>query len=300
MKEKNRKPIKNRRAGYFRLMDGLLLLLILLCGIFAGRAAWENHRQKLQDEEIRRLAQQQEEQRRREWEQESREAEQAEEESRRAGAQAYVSPIDFEALRAVNPDTVAWLRIPGTDIDYPVVQTGDNEKYLNTDFEGNRSSAGAIFVDCDSDDDLLGLHTLLYGHHMKNGSMFAQLEKFKDETFFEKNREILLYLPDRELHLRTIAAVYGDADGEKRRTAFDSQEMFDQYIDNMTKGCGFRELPPKGSRGLYSFVTCSYEFNDARTIVYAVREEELAGAGAGKPGTQGKVPADLEKNPGKY
>ena len=262
-----------------RRIDLLLFLFILLCGAFAGRTVWENQQQKLRDAQIRRLAEQQAGERQKEWERESLAAKAAEAESREARTKPYESPIDFEALRAVNPDTAAWLRIPGTEIDYPVVQTGDNEKYLNTDFEGNHSSAGAIFVDCDSDGDLLGLHTLFYGHHMKNGTMFAQLEKFKDESFFEEHREIILYLPDQELHLRTIAAVYGGDGGEKRRTAFDSQEMFDQYIDNMTKACSFRELPPAGSRGLYSFVTCSYEFSNARTIVYAVREEELDHAG---------------------
>lgn len=284
MEVKDREPTKKRRGKSSRLLDGLLILFILLCGIFAGRAVWENRQQKLQEAEIRRLAQQREEERLRE--QESREAVRSESErTQETQPEIYESPIDFEALRTVNPDTVAWVRIPGTDIDYPVVQADNNETYLKTDFEGNHSSAGAIFADCDSDGDMLGLHTLLYGHHMKNGSMFAQLEQFKDASFFGEHREIILYLPDQELRLRTIAAVYGDADGEKRRTAFDSQEMFDQYIDNMTKSCSFRELPGGGCKGLYSFVTCSYEFDNARTIVYAVREEELS---------------KFDKNTGKY
>ena len=87
---------------------------------------------------------------------------------------------------------------------------------------------------------------------------------------------MILYLPEQELHLKTIAALYGDAGGEKRRTAFSGQENFNRYVDEMTKNCSFRELPEGDVEGLYSFVTCSYEFENARTILYAVRENEDA------------------------
>ena len=148
---------------------------------------------------------------------------------------------------------------------------GDNGSEISYHFR-MKSAAGTIFLDCDSSSDLMGLHSILYGHHMKNQTMFAQIVKFKDESFFRENREVILYLPESELHLRTIAAVYGDADGEKRRTEFSSRERFNRYVDEMTKNCSFRELPVGGVEGLYSFVTCSYEFNDARTILYAVRK----------------------------
>lgn len=185
----------------------------------------------------------------------------------------YESPIDFAALREVNPEIVAWLTIPGTVIDYPVVQTDNNETYLKMNFEGSPDSAGAIYLDCDSEADLHGRHSIFYGHHMKNGSMFAEIVKFKEKDFFEENREIILYLPEKELHLKTIAALYGDASGEKRRTQFQDDAHFQQYMDQMTRNCSFRELPAS-TKHLYSFVTCSYEFKNARTILYAVPEDE--------------------------
>lgn len=185
----------------------------------------------------------------------------------------YQSPIDFEALRKINPDIVGWLKIPGTRIDYPVVQTDNNETYLKKTFEGGQSAEGTIYLDSDSDGDLMGYHSILYGHHMKNKSMFTDIVKFKEKDFFEANREIILYTPEREIRLKTIAALYGNADGEKRRTKFKSQETFEAYIDNMTKDCSFRELPSEKTERLYSFVTCSYEFENARTILYAVPEE---------------------------
>lgn len=185
-------------------------------------------------------------------------------------AEPYEPPIDFTALSQINPETIAWLTIPGTSIDYPIVQTDNNDTYLTTGFDGNTSASGAIYLDCDSDRTLTGMHSIFYGHHMRDGSMFADLIEFKEESFFKDHREIILYTPERELHLRTVAALYGNADGEKRRTRFPSEKGFQQYIDDMTKNCAFRELPEDSPKRLYSFVTCSYEFPDARTIVYAV------------------------------
>lgn len=186
----------------------------------------------------------------------------------------YVSPIDFETLKEINSDVVAWVEIPGTNVNYPVVWTTDNETYLDTDFEGNKSVSGTVFLDCDSQPDLLGRHNILYGHHMRDGSMFKDIVKFKEEDFFKEHRDVFIYTPDRTIHLRTIAALYGDADGTKRQTKFESQETFDEYVNEMTKACEFREDPGKGVERLYSFVTCSYEFNNARTILYAVDAEE--------------------------
>lgn len=179
----------------------------------------------------------------------------------------------FEALRQQNKDTVAWIKIPNTDIDYPVVQADDNEKYLKTNFEGEESAAGAIYLDYACDRSLEGKHLIFYGHHMKNGSMFAQITDFKNESFFQEHREIILYLPTETISLKTIAAVSCGSEGERRKTEFHSQEDFERYVDDMTASCYFRELPEKRIEQLYSFVTCSYEFENARTILYAVRAD---------------------------
>ena len=97
----------------------------------------------------------------------------------------YVSPIQFDELRKINPDIVGWLKVEGTEIDYPIVQTGNNETYLNTDFEGKKSVAGAIYLDYESEPDFSGRHNIIYGHNMKNGSMFKDIVKYKDEEIFQ-------------------------------------------------------------------------------------------------------------------
>jgi sortase B len=187
----------------------------------------------------------------------------------------YVSPIQFDALKAINPDIVGWLKIEGTSIDYPIVQTDDNETYLEIDFEGKKNASGAIFLDYESEPDFSGKHNIIYGHHMKNGSMFKDIIKYKEESFFKEHQTITIYTPEREFHLRPVTVLYTDADGERRRTKFDTEEDFHGYVENMTKNGLFYQKPDSPIGTLWSFVTCSYELADARTILYACEVSQV-------------------------
>ena len=181
----------------------------------------------------------------------------------------YVSPISFDELRKINPDIVGWIRIADTSIDYPIVRTDNNDTYLDTDFEGKKNPSGAIFLDCDSEPDFSGRHNIIYGHHMKNGSMFKDIIKYKDESFYRAHQDIVIYTPQREFHLRPVTVLYTDASGIRRKTKFETDESFQSYVDEMTKSGMFYQAPQEPVETLWSFVTCSYEFDDARTILYA-------------------------------
>ncbi len=195
----------------------------------------------------------------------------------------YKSPIDFEYLWSINPEVVGFVKIPGVndylEKGYPILWSGDNEYYLHNDIDGKYSAYGAIYLDGDNKPDFSSLHNLTYGHHMKNGSMYRDIVKFKDEAFFNEHRDVYVYTPDREYHLRTFACLYADPDGERRRSKFDTKEDFDTYCDLMTEGCSFRDMPAGGIKQLWSFVTCSYETNsygsnDSRTILYCYEVDE--------------------------
>lgn len=186
----------------------------------------------------------------------------------------YQSPIDFAMLESMNSDTVGWIQVPDTPIDYPIVQGEDNDKYLHTDFEGKESVGGAIFLDFESDPDLKGRNNILYGHHMKNGSMFKALVNYKDQEYFESHPYFTIYTPEEEIRLRVIAAYYGDADPQARRTRFSTEEDFDEFVDKMTSKCPFRIELEGEIDSLYSLITCSYEFDDARTFVFAAPADE--------------------------
>ena len=185
--------------------------------------------------------------------------------------------IDFAALKAKNPDVVAWFYVPGTSVNYPILyREADNEYYLRRDIDGKEGSYDGVFLDGDDAPDFSKLQNLMYGHHMKNGTMFTPLVNFKKKNFFEEHQRLYLYTPDHTYILKPLASLYTDAGEDKRRIEFSDRREFNAYVDQMTRACEFRNLPEEGIDKLFSFVTCSYEFSDARTILYCY-EVDAAG-----------------------
>lgn len=188
---------------------------------------------------------------------------------------AYVSPIDFEALREINPDTVGWIKIPDTNVDYPIVwKEGDNDTYLHTDFEGNSSQAGAIYLDMDSTPDFSGRNNILYGHHMKNGTMFKDVVKYKDKEYFEAHPYFEIYTPERTIHLKAVSAYYDKAQPIVRKTRFKTRESYNAFVQEMLAPCSYAQIPDVDIDSLFILVTCSYEVDDARTFLFAVEVDE--------------------------
>lgn len=108
--------------------------------------------------------------------------------------------IDFDGLREVNGDIVAWIQIPGIGVDYPVVQGKDNEHYLYYTFDGKANKAGSIFLDYRNRADFTDSKVILYGHNMKDGSMFSNLKKFENVDFRKEHKNVYLYLPEKTLY----------------------------------------------------------------------------------------------------
>ena len=137
--------------------------------------------------------------------------------------------IDFEGLRKINEDLVAWIQIPGIGLDYPVVQGEDNEYYLYHTFQKENNKAGSIFLDYRNHDDFTDRRVILYGHNMKDGSMFHVLRNYQDIDFFQEHTDMEVYLPDgRTLNYQITACEQVPADSEiyqiERGYAEDSKE----------------------------------------------------------------------------
>lgn len=116
-------------------------------------------------------------------------------------------PVDFEELHKVNPEIYAWVYIPGTDISYPVLQhDGENSFYTRRSEEGVYYSGGCIYSENYNRKDFTDKMTVLYGHNLRSGRMFAHLNDFADVKVFDENRYIYIYTPEKEYIYEIFAA----------------------------------------------------------------------------------------------
>ncbi len=123
------------------------------------------------------------------------------------------NPIDFAALKAVNPDVFGYIEVDGTAVDYPLTTPSEGMKddfYLDHDWQKKSKSAGSIFMQPINKADFSDPCTILYGHNMLNGSMFGTLKRFRNADFFKQNREIHIYQPGRILTYEIFSAYIFD------------------------------------------------------------------------------------------
>lgn len=143
-------------------------------------------------------------------------------------------PIDFQGLQEKYPDVFAWIRIPGTGIDYPIVQReGDNSYYLNHTLEGKKKPEGAIFTEDYNRKDFTDPNTVIYGHNMKNGSMFRGLHDYRDRKFFRDHQELVIYLPDQILHYQIFAAYVYDNRHLLQSFSFENKDVYESYLQSI-------------------------------------------------------------------
>ena len=180
--------------------------------------------------------------------------------------------VDFDRLLDMNPDCMGWIEIPGTGISYPVVQGEDNDQYLRRDFAGNKSVGGVIFLDYRSSGDFSGTNTVIYGHNMRDGSMFGSLAQYLDPDFAKLHPEIRIYTP-QGLRSYTVFAAYTATTGWD---CFTFQFQTDLERENWIQSQCAHALYDTGIRpGVYdeiiTLVTCVGGENEYRNILQAVR-----------------------------
>ena len=147
--------------------------------------------------------------------------------------------IDWDKLHRINPDAIAWIVVPGTKIDYPVLHCKKWNEYLYKDYKGESSKPGSIFIQSETDKDFSDFHTIIFGHNMRNKSMFGSLHSYEDGSFWKKHRKIYIYQPGKAIRYRVFAA-YDCKDGsETYRTEYKDDKAKEGWLSMIRKSSYF-------------------------------------------------------------
>ena len=178
--------------------------------------------------------------------------------------------IDFDGLKKINPDIVAWLTIPGTPVDHPVLKNPYDDHYLYRDYTGQYSYAGSVFIRQAVPEDFSGEHTILYGHNMRDGQMFGFLENYRDVGCFQSHPYIYVYLPGRETALKwQVYSAYECPDATiTYRTVFENEEDYQGWLD-MTLRLGNSAAALDPDDRVLTLSTCTAS-GGARLVVHSV------------------------------
>lgn len=186
----------------------------------------------------------------------------------------FTPQVDFESLRAVNPEIVAWLSIDGTNIDYPVAQHSDNDYYLHHLFNGEWNSSGCLFMDCNNQVDFSDRHTIIYGHHMDNGTMFQNLMGYKNQSFYDEHPTAQLFTPGGAYTVELFAGYVTGVDGNAWQLDFALDAEFVEWLEDAKNNSLFESpVTPTEVDRIVTFSTCSYEFYNARFVLHGVITE---------------------------
>ncbi len=194
--------------------------------------------------------------------------------------------VDWDALRAINPDTVGWIYIPGTTINFPIVHTSDDEHYLKTDFYGETNwavSFGAIFLSAANTADFSDANNVVYGHHMNDGSMFSPIADFADADTFNANRTVYIFTPQANWRLTTFSLVHCAADDPLAQTAFASESERQAYVqDKVDRSVVSVEGLPSAAdmNHTFAFATCDNSASNGRWVLFAYVSDTVATAGS--------------------
>ncbi|MEY8562415.1 class B sortase [Eggerthellaceae bacterium 3-80] len=215
--------------------------------------------------------------------------------------------VDWDALLAVNPDLVGWIYIPGTVINYPIVQGNDDQYYLYHDFKGSEgyiATFGCIFLSAENDATFADENNVIYGHHLNDGSMFAAIADFGSTDMFNEHRTVYVLTPEGNYELKTMSIVHCGADDPLAQARFESPEAYHEYlqdkydrsvvvpsgvapIDDITKSFVFAtcdNLASDGRWALFAYVTKS-------TVPGVVGTDDVDAAGeSGQEGTDATAP----------
>lgn len=190
--------------------------------------------------------------------------------------------VDFESLQGINSDIKAWIRFDDlkmVPIDYPVVYNGDNDKYLHTDIYGNESRSGSLFMESSGKPEFSDpneMVQIIYGHNMRNGSMFGSLRKYSNSGFYNKNKFFNILTSDKKYRYRIFSCFKVSADSSLYQTNFTTgSREYGDYLEKVADMTIYKEkFIPSVNQHIVILSTCIAHDDGNRFVVCAVQTYE--------------------------
>jgi sortase B len=177
---------------------------------------------------------------------------------------------EYKPLLEITEDIVGWISIPNTVVNYPVVQADDNEYYLNRAYTGEKNKGGSIFMDFRNRGDGTDRNTILYGHHMRDGSMFKALTRYQDEEFLKENSVFSFNTLYDKYSWKVFSVYVTGTDFNYIQTRFHSPDEYQSFLDRIKAKSLFDidvELTEEDK--IITLSTCTYDYSDARLVIHA-------------------------------
>lgn len=182
--------------------------------------------------------------------------------------------VSFSELLNECHDVVGWLYCEGTEINYPIVQSSDNDYYLRRLLDGTWNIAGSIFLDYRNASDFSDWNSIVYGHNMKNNSMFGSLEKYKNQEYYDKYPVWYLLTPDKDYKIELIGGYTTSTDSSLAYSIPAASEERDKLIEQVERTSTFQaDVQISDQDRLITLSTCSYDFDNARYVLIGVLRE---------------------------
>ena len=181
---------------------------------------------------------------------------------------SWVPFVNFEALNALFPGVVGWIRLNGTPIDYLIMQYTDNDFFLTRLPDGTSHRNGSIFLDYRNNSDFSDKSILIYGHETRAGDMFGVLKNYRNQEFYNANPYIYLYTPEKDYIIEVFAGNVVHSVRDHPPLHFNNDEEFLNYISRLKRTSVFTtDVEVSADDRIVSLVTCTYDFDDARLII---------------------------------
>lgn len=257
-------PPKNKKNPIIIIVFILSLLVFLVSGLYLANYFWQANQASREFEGLAGLV------------------DKVPVDSGSAGTPEEVEMNGYKKLHTLNPDFIGWLAIEGTRVDYPVVQAANNDYYLRRNFEKEYSLAGIPFMDFRNDLSLKQSNVIIYGHNMKSGDMFNDIEKYRKRDFYLNHSTVSFNTLTEDRQYEVFAVFYASVALDDPNTFeyynfidADSAEAFDGFIKNVRRISFYDTgITPQYGDELLTLSTCDNVSDEGRIVLMARRLKE--------------------------